>query len=236
MKQKWIIAGTENELVKYAPEHVRSNLPELHGCDVLIFNTEPSSIIGFQRKEVNDFISSLSDGRLVKEIGQIKSSSLLSYSVLILEGNFIWTTEGKLATGYSPQFTKTSLRSIITGIQIQGILFHSSTDIRDTVNLIHNVSTYLSKSDHSSLSRRPKTDLKNSWGRVTNEAFAIHLLQSWPGIGPNTAKAIFNHFGKVPLLWETSMEELQSISGIGKDTARKLIESLADITTSTRGK
>ena len=223
----WMIAGSENELAKYAPKHLRTNLPEQHGCDVLVFNKQPTvNCVGFQRKEVHDFIASLHDGRLVKEIGQIKASNLLGFAFLIIEGQFIWTTDGSLATSYGNPFSRRQYHSIITGIQLQGIGCHYSLHPFDTISLISDVSQYLSKGAHSSLTRRPKSDLRNSWGRVTNEQFAVHLLQSFPGIGPNTAEAIFKKFGSAPLQWTVSESELVSIPGIGNATAKRLIEAL----------
>jgi len=52
------------------------------------------------------------------------------------------------------------------------------------------------------------------------------LLTGLPGIGPERAKAIVEHFGKAPLAWTVSEKELSEVEGIGKTTARRLISVL----------
>lgn len=191
------------------------------GCDILYYSYTPFTLIGIQRKEINDFIASINDGRLEKELGQIEEAPL-SHAILILEGPIQYTNDGNLTSG---TFTKASLRNVLTSIQSRSIISIVTDDIMDTQRTIITTCEYLVKPNHTTLLRRPKTS-RNSWGNTNSESFASHLLQSFPNIGYTTAIAIYKHFGHIPLQWECDVAELVSIPGIGKKTAEQLIAAL----------
>ena len=200
-----------------------SSLPEQHGCDVIYLGKTVR--VGFQRKEVADFVASLADGRLSKELGQIESSPVLTHKSLIIEGKWSWTSDGMSVRQYI-SFSRRQLRSIVTSLQLQGVIYHEADSVADTVRVIEGVVGYLSKRKHYSLTRRPKA--RDVWGHTTNEAFAIHLLQSFPGIGSDTAKNIYDYFAGVPITWTVTAEELTNVKGVGRQTATRLISALAD--------
>ncbi len=220
---RYLIAPTEPKALRSLG--ITTLYPETLGCDVISLTFAPTKRIGFQRKEVGDFLASLSDGRLSKELGQMRSAPL-SACVLLLEGSWFWTTEGTLSTSYGRPYTRKGHRNLLLQIQSKGLVVLETDSITDTIGSIQSVTNYLSRTRHGSLTTRPKTDSKSSWGRITNESFASHLLQSFPGIGPETAKAIYGKFGKAPLQWECTSEDLQAVAGIGKKTADRLMEAL----------
>ena len=201
-------------------------IPETFGCDVLCFSHKPTIIIGYQRKEITDFLRSVSDGRLAKEMGQIRNSPILFRAILIIEGRINLTTEGNYASSFGQSISISQLRSLYLSVQLQEIPIIFTRDISDTISAIRSTFAYLIKPSHSSLLRRPKASLKNSWGRTTNESFASWLLQSFPGIGPKQAEEIYTRFGRAPLHWTATYDELVSIPGIGPKTAKRLLEAL----------
>lgn len=223
---RYYVAPTESSELRSIG--TTSLLPETMGCDVLYYSYRPTCCIGYQRKEIRDFIASLIDGRLAKELGQIASNNHLSRAVLILEGRLIWTTEGRLANGTfsGSTFDKHTLRKLIANVQSTGIIVITTDDLEDTIATIQSLSVYLTKPTHDALLRRPKNSSKDSWGRTTNQSFASHILQGFPNIGPNTAMEIYNRFGRVPLRWTCTEDELISIPGIGRKTAQRLMETL----------
>lgn len=198
-----------------------SSLPEQNGVDIL--SVTSTARVGFQRKERNDFFASLSDGRLQKELLQIECSQLLTHAILILEGNFDWTTDGESTSQYS-RINRSSFRNIIASIQLQGIIVEFTDSAEDTANLVLSFSRYLAKKSHSALSRRPNQ--KSGWGRTTSRSFALHLLQSFPAIGPELADRIYSFFNGVPIAWTINTKELQQVPGIGPIRARELIAAL----------
>lgn len=54
------------------------------------------------------------------------------------------------------------------------------------------------------------------WGaRATGEEWALHLLQGFPGVGPALALRVVQRFGRVPLVWAVSRDEMLAIEGFG---------------------
>jgi DNA excision repair protein ERCC-4 len=196
-----------------------SSLPEKHGCDFLW--VQPGGILGYQRKTLPDLAASLQDGRLHYELDQIESSATLTHSFLIIESTLTRTIDGELVeAGISIQ----SVRSVIAKCSARGVGYLPSDSPRDTVAAILGVAKYVSSpSFHTT--HRPK-QLKNEWGSVNSDAYALFLLQSFPNIGPKQAKAIYDHFGFVPIEWTVSASQLMEVKGIGKKTADALIAAL----------
>jgi len=59
-----------------------------------------------------------------------------------------------------------------------------------------------------------------------NDNLAEYILMSFPTIGPDRARALLDYFGGLPLRWTVGEKDLQRVEGIGKSTARRLIEAL----------
>ena len=173
----------------------------------------------------DDLLSSLGDGRLAKQIAQIKSSTILDHAILILEGEFHWTTDGQLLSSYNVGFQKATLTNLMIQLQISGLIWVQTDGLSDTILTVNSVMQSLSKSTHTSLSRRPKQSL-TSWGTKTSSNYAQHILQSFDGIGPTTASAMFTTFGRIPLKWDVTEAQLQQVPGIGKTLARQLTHAL----------
>jgi ERCC4-type nuclease len=196
---------------------------EKHGCDVIGISS--TAIVGYQRKTPDDLLASLHDGRLAKQIAQIKSSALLTHAILIIEGEWQWTTDGQLLSSYNVGFTRKSLMSLIVQIQVNGIVLLQTDGLTDTISTLNSVTISLSKSSHQTLFRRPKQSL-TSWGTKNSAEWANHLLQSFDGIGPATATSLVTFFGKLPLAWTCSEAQLKEVPGIGKTLARSLYRAL----------
>jgi ERCC4-type nuclease len=198
-----------------------SSLPEKHGCDFLI--PVAPSFVGVQRKAVSDLLASLTDGRLGKEVAQIASSTLLCQAILIIEGDVEWTNENILIQAHH-RFTKDSWYGMLLSTQRAGLNILQTGSLKETSELLQYLPKYASR-PHRSLLTRPKP--QSSWGKGTNASYASHLLQSFQGVGVVTAQAILDRFGGPPLEWNVSEEELASVPGIGKLTARRLMNALA---------
>lgn len=196
-----------------------SSLPEKHGCDFFVLN--PNGIVGFQRKTLPDLVASLNDGRLHYELGQLESSATVSTAFIIIESKLTRTTSGELVEA---AISFDALRSVIAKCHSRGIGYIPSIGLDDTVRAIQGVGKYLASSGVDSL-HRPK-QLKDEWGTVGSNAYALFLLQSFPGVGPKQAKAIYDHFGYVPIGWTVTVAELMAVKGIGRKTAESLIAAL----------
>lgn len=190
-----------------------SSLPEAYGCDFLI--TAPVGLVGVQRKEIHDLIASRADGRLVRELAQMKQ---LDIAVLLVEGRLKWTSDGTLSTSRT-QWSRAQHLGLLFSIQSSGVWVNSSESLTDSAEYLRALENWVSKADHKGILTRPKP--KTSWGQRNDRDFGIHLIQSFDGIGPGVAGAIFDRFG-VPLKWTIEKKELESVVGVGPKRAEKL--------------
>lgn len=207
------------EPIPYSKLGESSSLPERHGVD--FFWVAQGKTWGVQRKRFpEDYLASLSDGRLTKELAQMQA---LDRPMILLEGLGTWTDDGYLL---DQKFHASQLYGWMLScfFEKQIPVFQVKGE-RDALFFIDRVEAWSMRKSHHSLSRRPKPK-GNMWGKKENKDWGIHVLQSFEGIGPATAEAIYVHFGGIPLTWTVGMEDLTQVAGIGPPTAQKLIDSL----------
>lgn len=230
-----LIAPTEHDLQKVAaqiqtlaatnsnavpPPSIKiSSLPEQHGCDII--SLTKSGVLGFQRKTIPDLYASLQDGRLYYEVDQITASATLTHSYLVIESTLPRTADNNLTEA---AISVSTLRSLIAKLGAKGITYLPTSTPTDTLDCVIQLSRYVSSSRFTETTRAKL--LTNEWGKVSSEAYALFLLQSFPGIGPKSARAILDHFGRVPLHWSITATELALVPGIGRKTAERLLSSL----------
>lgn len=198
-----------------------SSVPETVGVDYLQ-HSPALGLVGVQRKELNDLVASVQDGRLSKELAQMKR---LAISVLLLEGRWQWTSDGYAITNTS--WTRAQHHGLIWSVQLSGYWIASVETMAESMQWLSLFQKWLEKSTHGSLApSRPKASSTSAWGKADNRDFGIHLLQSFDGVGTGTAASIFDHFGGVPLQWTVNEKELQEVKGVGKGRAKALVNAL----------
>ena len=191
-----------------------SSIPEHHGCDVVW--TGADGLVGVQRKELTDLFTSLRDGRLAKEVALMR---FLAVRVLLVEGRVRWSASGRLATAKCP-FTREQLRGVLLSAQHRGLWVVHTDDVTDSAGAVLHLRSWLAKPRHVALAARPTA------GQVDGRAWGIHLLQSFPTIGPTTAAAVHDHFGGVPLAWTVDVTALAAVQGVGPVRAASLWSAL----------
>jgi ERCC4-type nuclease len=208
-----LIAPTEPTEIKRLGR--TSSQPERYGAD--IFWVKGKKRFGIQRKQFpGDFLASLHDGRLHKEMAQMRS---LEGAWLVLEGYGTWTDTGHLID--QRKFTTVQLYSLLSTIGFKyRVQVLRVFNIADTVSAVSAFYGWSEKDEHQSLARRPNPNGK--WGTATSREWTLHLLQSFEGIGPKQAERIFEHFGGAPLSWDVTVEDLMEVEGIGEVRAEKM--------------
>jgi len=193
--------------------------PEKHGVDIYWFNNGLK--FGIQRKQFpGDFLSSLYDERLYKEMAQMKT---LDRAMLIVEGFGRWTDSGHLID--RRRFSKRQMFNLINSIAYEhGVPVTRVRNIDETVQAITAFYAWSEKTEHSALEKRPNP--AGMWGTADSREWQLHLMQSFDGIGPKQAARIVDHFGKVPLKLAVSPEELRKVQGVGKVTVDKILKAL----------
>ena len=207
-----------------------SSAPEKQGCDFMWYS-KPLGMVGVQRKELSDFIASMNDGRLSKEINQMEG---LALKVLVLEGRGKWTTDGQLLDNWS-RCTKRQLRGFLWTIRSRGVWVDQTDNLNETRETLLWLQDWTQKEKHYALASRGAVR-KNGWGQASQRDYAVHLLTSLPSVGPKTAEAILDHFGKVPFELDATKEELMEVSGVGKVTAERIMKVFGGTDADTKAK
>jgi ERCC4-type nuclease len=181
---------------------------------------------GVQRKELADLYASLEDGRLEKEIGQMNDSTMMP--VIVMERAPQWTTEGVMVAsdyGRGRAITYDAWMGLHLSLAARNITVLHSKDHATTCKVILAFIKWSIKPKHLTGMSRPGPT-GNEWGQHTSRDWCIHLLQSFPLIGPEVAAQIHDTFGGVPLQWTVTRDQLLAIPGIGPKKADTLIRAL----------
>ena len=180
--------------------------------------------VGVQRKAFDDLLASITDGRLQKELVQLQACPV---RWLVVEGHPHWTADGWLADGR--RWSRKGIRALLWSVQYRWQIGVDWTDdMADTGQWLtefqHWTQKGMSGLTGSTLARRPPPIGK--WGTATHAEWGQWLLQSFPGIGPKAAAAIWAHFGGLPLQWTVDEQALQRVAGIGPKRAATLWQAL----------
>jgi ERCC4-type nuclease len=193
-----------------------SPLPEQFGADFLI--PCPIGMVGVQRKEIHDLIASRADGRLARELAQMKQ---LDVGILLVEGRLKWTSDGELSTSRS-KWTRAMHTGLLLSVQSTGIWVNSSESIAESREYLSQAEAWFSKETHKGLNTRPKPT--TLWGNRTDRDWGIHTIQSVDGVGPEMAGRIFDKFG-LPFTCRVTVEELMTVDGVGRKRAEKIVKA-----------
>lgn len=205
---------------------VVSNYPEEYGADILWDSR--LGLVGVQRKEFpGDFLASIQDNRLNEQLQKMKS---LDVAILLLEGPVQWTTEGELY-GRQPRkrtysghrdysWSRIQHHNYLASVQMRGVQVHSTESLGETIECLNGLRVWSDKREHSSLDSRA-TAKNPVWYDLSNPDFYTWFYQGIlpSGIGPKTARAIYERLGLIFRL-TVGPAELETVPGIGKKKAQ----------------
>jgi len=185
-------------------------MPEQKGADILIY-AKPG-LIGVQVKEVpNDFLASISDGRLARETSML---SACEFRLLLLRGRFKYWPDGRISLPgrrEPSRFTKKQIQGVLFDTKyIKGVDYDYVDDYEDVVYYVKHLEQWMDKGQHLALFNRPNGP-KGLWAVPSAEELQSWILQGFEGIGPAMADLIIKHFGRLPLSWSCSLQELMGV-------------------------
>ncbi|HLC92402.1 MAG TPA: DEAD/DEAH box helicase [archaeon] len=165
-----------------------------------------------ERKTVDDFLSSVFDGRLFNQL----SSMAQNYSapLIILEGDprELYTTRN---------IHENAIRGVLASIALNyrvPILYSADDD--ETAKLVYQIA------------KREQTGKDNEIrlrvGRkgLTTEQQQQYVLEGFPLVGPQLAHALLRKFGSIRTIVNASIKELQEVEKMGPIKAAKIHEVL----------
>jgi Fanconi anemia group M protein len=165
--------------------------------------------ITIERKTATDFLLSMIDGRLFKQVANLKKNT--RHPLILIEGN-PFRTDLKV--------NRSAIQGALLNIQIIFYLpIVYSRSRKESVEMMQNMARQIEKN----------TDvmpLRNGYRPRKLASRQLYILQGLPGIGPQIAKRLLKRFGSVSKALMAPVERLNRVDGIGLVTAKKIREVL----------
>jgi len=195
----------------------KSGIPELIkkiGINVEIktlqvgdYIVSPETVV--ERKSIQDFMSSIFDGRLFDQCNRLKEN--FQFPIIILEGN---VDEIEDITE-NPLVFYGAMSTIAIDFKIPII---PTSNASDTVKLLVAMcSRKKSTSGHYLKKIKKSTDIEKQ---------QLSVLSSLPGVGEKTAIRMLEKFGTPLQVLGASVTDLSKVSGLGNERAKKIKKML----------
>jgi Fanconi anemia group M protein len=169
-----------------------------------------STRIGVERKNVDDFLQSLIDGKLFKQISELRDA--YSRPILILEGDNILTRRN---INHNAIFGSLASISVDYGISIM-----NTKNALETADLLGVIAKREQKEDKKIVAVRGE---KTQMSVQERQQF---LIEGLPNVSGTLAKRLLSHFGSIRGIINASEEELRQVEGIGKNIASDIVKLL----------
>ena len=195
----------------------KSGIPELIkkiGINVEIktlqvgdYIVSPETVV--ERKSIQDFMSSIFDGRLFDQCNRLKQN--FQFPIILLEGNV-------------DEIDEITENPLVFYGAMSTIAFDFKIPIIPTPNASHSAKLLVAM-----CSRKESTSghyLKKIKKSVDIEKQQLSILCSLPGVGEKTAVRMLEKFGTPLQVFSASVADLSKISGLGVERAKKIRKTL----------
>ena len=163
-----------------------------------------------ERKTISDFIQSIIDGRLFRQISEMKH--FFRISLLVIEGRGLYG----MSTNIHPHTIRGALISIALAWRMPVFFTDNIEETAMFLWLIGNrMSSRCNKSPCLYKTKRPVKLIKRN---------QLDILQGFPRVGVKLASQLLAHFGTVETVINASKQELMKVRGVGKIKAGKIRE------------
>ena len=167
----------------------------------------------FERKTAADFAASLLDGRLFRQASRLAFGRLRP--AYILQG----TGREWNALGVSREALQGAL---VTLMLIFDIPVLRAADPTEAARLLVYAARQRARLADPSFVAYPQAKGKKTRTRQ------LRLLQQLPGVGPERARRLLEHFGSVRGCLNAGLADLQLVSGVGPGVAAKIVQTVQE--------
>jgi ERCC4-type nuclease len=223
-----LVSPTDRDIMEQLGDiAISSQIPEQNGADILLYTSQ--GMFGIQRKRFpEDFVSSMNDGRLARETSMLKEHC--KFRLLIIEGIPKYYPDGNLVKPRSMpgHYTRKRIRGTIYNIRyVKGIDVDYTESLKDTVDYIKELIEFFTDTKHLGLYVRPSAP--STWIVPSSDETLLWILQGFEGIGPQLAENIIKRFGKIPIAWTCTLDELKSVPRLGEKRATEIYKLLQEM-------
>lgn len=181
--------------------------------DIVIKNSKDETLVIFERKSLNDLLSSISDGRYEEQSYRLSQCGLEKRKIYyIIEGNI----ENYVGKGEG-LYTKTTIHSCIYSITyVKGFSLICSNSLTHTGDIIANffkkISGTPSENTHATYLDSIKLTKKSN---LTDEMVAVMMLAQIPKVSKAAADTIMRQYKySIPALVNAINEDTACLDGI----------------------
>ncbi|MBS3781558.1 MAG: DEAD/DEAH box helicase family protein [Candidatus Thermoplasmatota archaeon] len=164
-----------------------------------------------ERKEVSDFLESVTDGRLFSQARALRNN--YQQPVMILEGEGLFERRN-----INENAIYGALSSLACDFRIP-VLYTKNED--ETASLLSAMLKRKEKKKDTSAVRKKKKSMSTRDRKK-------YILEGLPSISGVLAERLLEHFGSVRDVFQADEEELQEVEGIGPSTAEKIISVISE--------
>ena len=165
-----------------------------------------SKRVAVERKTASDFISSIVDGRLFKQMAELKEN--FRTPLLILEGNPL-SNERKIHPN--------AIRGALASVSLDyGIPILKTENNLETAEMLLAIAKREQITKNKSVAVRGKKK-----ARSMNHRQEI-LIAGLPQINTQTARKLLKHFSSPEKIFTATREELMNVEGVGPKTAKRI--------------
>jgi Fanconi anemia group M protein len=153
--------------------------------------------VAIERKTISDFISSMINKRLLKQLEEIQQ---YPNRLLLIEG----IEDKELYSDDNPGVNANAIRGFLLSILLKfktPILFTKNAE--DTARFIYVLSRKKDK----------ETSLKAKKKNLNKKEQMQFILEGFPGIGPKTARKLLKELGSIKNILNTPLDELKKLIG-----------------------
>lgn len=165
-----------------------------------------------ERKTIPDFAQSIVDGRLFRQARQLLLQPIPT--LIILEGR----TSDLKSVGLRREAMQGAMVSLTVRFRLPIL---RAVDPSETVSLLK----YACHQLHEEASWRPYSAGGRPKGKRRQQ---LRMLQGLPGIGPDRAVRLLDHFGSIEKIVAAAGDDLERVEGIGAKTSHAIRELLSE--------
>ena len=161
--------------------------------------------IAIERKTCSDFLSSMINKRLLRQLEELKQ---YEKKILVIEGIEEQELYNDESTGENAKgINGNAVRGMILHILLEsGIPILFTKDYQDTAKFLFRIAKRMEK-EKIPFSLRAKKKSLNKKEQIQ------YVLEGFPGIGPATAKKLLKHFKTIKKIINADIEKLREIIG-----------------------
>ncbi len=190
--------------------HQKDVIVDIRRVDVGDFIISKRVVV--ERKTINDFVSSIIDRRIFKQIENMKE--FYERPVIILEG----TEDIYSVRNVHPNAIRGAIASITVDYGIPIIRTENAVETAEMLIAI----ARREQAEKKEISLHKKKPMSKA-------EIQVYVVSSLPMIGPNTAKRLLEYFGTIEKVFTANVDELMKVEGIGKEKAKKMRELITSV-------